>query len=266
RLFAQAAATDIRIGQPQEIIIELVSLASSVPEGALQAEVDVMVTTSDGAPTDVDCSVDYATFNGTAFAGEDYVHASWNLYFPSGTASSTAQVIQVDLIGDTLDEADEDFLVELYNPMGAVLVPPTVHTVTILDDDPPPGLSAADIQVDEGVGLAVVQLELSAPTAFEVTVAYGTVDGSAMAPGDFIHVGGTASIPPLDTLFLVEIPVEDDWLEEGAETFTLELWSPSNVVLMTAEVTVTIYDNDAGILFADGFESEDSTAWSSTMP
>ncbi|RLE17513.1 MAG: hypothetical protein DRJ65_22665, partial [Acidobacteria bacterium] len=196
----------------------------------------------------------------------DYVHASWNLYFPSGTASSTAQVIQVDLIGDALDEADEDFFVELTNPMGAVLMPPTVHTVTILDDDPPPELSAEDIEVDEGVGLAVVHLELSAPTAFEVTVAYGTVDGSAAAPDDFIHVGGTALIPPSDTLFFVEIPIEDDWLEEGAETFTLDLWSPSNVVLMTTEVGVTINDNDAGILFADGFESGDPMAWSSTSP
>jgi hypothetical protein len=31
-------------------------------------------------------------------------------------------------------------------------------------------------------------------------------------------------------------------------------------------VTVTIYDNDAGILFADGFEIGDTTEWSRTVP
>jgi len=265
-LFAQRPAADIRVGVPQQITIELVSLSSSEPEGAVQAEVNVVVTTSDGEPTEVDCEADFETFNGTAFAGDDFVSTSGNTFFYAGTASGTAQILPIGLIDDDLDEADEDFLVEISNPTGATLGPETVHTVTILDDDPPPELSAVNIGIDEGAGLAVVQLELSAPTAFEVTVAYGTVDGSAVAPFDFTHVGGTALIPPMDTIFNVEIPIENDWLEEGEESFTLDLWSPSNAALVTSEVTITIFDNDAGILFADGFEIGDTSAWSSTVP
>jgi len=214
----------------------------------------------------VDCEADFETFNGTAFAGEDYVSTSGNAFLYAGTESGTAQILPIGLTDDGLDEPDEYFLVEISNPTGAILGPETVHTVTILDDDPPPELSAVDIGVDEGAGLAVVQLELSAPTAFEVTVAYGTVDGSAVAPLDFVHVGGTALIPAMETIFNVEIPIENDWLEEGEESFTLDLWSPTNAALVTTEVTVTIFDNDAGILFADGFEIGDTTEWSRTVP
>jgi len=265
-LFAQRPAADIRVGVPQQITLELVSSSSSVSEGAVQVEVNAVVTTSDGEPTEVDCEADFETFNGTAFAGVDFVSTSGNAFFYAGTASGTAQILPVGLTDDALDEPDEYFLVEISNPTGAILGPQTVHTVTILDDDPPPDLSAVDIGIDEGAGPAVVQLELSAPTTFEVTVAYGTVDGSAVAPFDFIHVGGTALIPPMDTIFNVEIPIENDWLEEGEESFTLDLWSPSNAALVTSAVTVTIFDNDAGILFADGFEIGDTTEWSWTVP
>jgi hypothetical protein len=265
-LFAQAPAADIRIGEPQRITIELAAASSSVAEGAPQADVTVVMTTSDGAPSEIDSSVDFATWNGSAFAGHDYVHNSFNRFFPSGTASGTTGSITVDLLNDDLDEPDEDFILEVFNPFGAVLGPQSTHTVTILDDDLPPELSAVDIAVDEGAGLAVVVLVLSAPTGYEVTVLYGTADGTATAPLDFNLVSGTASIPPLDTTVTVEIPIEEDWLEEGIESFTLGLSSPSNAFLTTPTVTITIIDNDAGIIFADGYESGDFSAWSSIHP
>jgi hypothetical protein len=265
-LFAQRPAADIRVGVPQQITLELVSSSSSVSEGAVQAEVNAVVTTSDGEPTEVNCEADFETFNGTAFAGADFVSTSGNTFFYAGTASGTAQILPIGLTDDALDEPDENFLVEISNPTGAALGPQTVHTVTILDDDLPPELSAVDIGVDEGAGPAVVQLELSAPSSFGVIVNYGTVDGTAVAPFDFTHVGGTALIPAMDTVFDVEVPIEDDWLEEGEESFTLDLWSPSNAALVTSAVTVTIFDNDAGFIFADGFEIGATTEWSRTVP
>ena len=138
--------------------------------------------------------------------------------------------------------------------------------MTIVDDDPPPELSATDVLIDEGAGLAVVVLELSAPTSFEATVDYATADGSAVAPEDYVPVSGTAFIPPMDTIFNIEIPIEDDWLEEPPEFFSLDLTSPANAVIVSPTVTITIIENDAGIIFADGFESEDFSAWSSIYP
>ena len=73
-------------------------------------------------------------------------------------------------------------------------------------------------------------------------------------------------ILPLDLTTTVEIPIEDNWLEEGTEFFTLELSNPINASLVTPAVTITILDNDAGILFADGFELGTTSAWSNTVP
>ena len=60
--------------------------------------------------------------------------------------------------------------------------------------------------------------------------------------------------------------IEEDWLEEGDEVFTLELSGTSKATLMTPMVEVIIHDNDSGIIFADGFESGNTSAWSSTKP
>ncbi len=111
----------------------------------------------------------------------------------------------------------------------------------------------------------MVVLDLSAPTSFEVTVDFATVDGSATAPMDYVSVSGTVMIPPMDIVTTVEIPIGNDWIEEAPEFFTLELTNPAHVDLVTSEVTVTIIDDDAGFLFADGFESDD-TSRSNTNP
>ena len=136
----------------------------------------------------------------------------------------------------------------------------------VRDDDPAPELWAVGIEVEEGAGLAVVTLELSAPTSFEVVANYATVDGTAMAPEDYETVIGPATIPPLDTMTTVEIPIVNDWIEESPEFFTLELSGVVNAVLATPSVEVTIFDDDAGILFGDGFESGDTARWSATTP
>lgn len=266
RLFAQAQTADIRVGMPQQITIELVNASSAVDEGAPLAEVGLVMTTSDGEVSAVDSSVDFDTFDVTAIAGEDYVHTSFNRFFPAGTGSGSVQAIEVNLINDDVDELEEDFVVEIHTPVGSVLGLQNTHTVTIADDDPPPELAALDVEVVEGAGFATVTLGLSALTSFEVTVDYATADGTAVAMLDYVPVSGTAMILPLDLTTTVEIPIEENWLEEGTELFTLELSNPINASLVTPAVTITVFDNDAGILFADGFELGTTSAWSKTVP
>src|SRR5262249_6126434 len=76
-------------------------------------------------------TVDFTTVDGSATAGEDYVAVSGQLRFPPGT---TGRVITVPVIGDTVQEGDEDFTVQLSNPVGAVLAQDTARGL-ILDDD-----------------------------------------------------------------------------------------------------------------------------------
>jgi len=62
-------------------------------------------------------TVDYATANDTATAGEDYESKDSAIIFESG--QSLMQTVQIAVIGDTRLEPDETFLVTLSNPSGA---------------------------------------------------------------------------------------------------------------------------------------------------
>ena len=64
-------------------------------------------------------SVDYATQNGTALAGADFVAANGKITFSPGV---TQQVIGINAIGDILFEPDETFGVVLTNAVNAVVI------------------------------------------------------------------------------------------------------------------------------------------------
>ncbi len=105
---------------------------------------DVTVTEGDSGTTDAtftvslseaigrQVTVDYATAaDGTATAGEDYRATSGTLTFNAGETSKT---ITVPVYGDTADESDETFYVDLSNPTNATIADGR-GTGTIQDDD-----------------------------------------------------------------------------------------------------------------------------------
>ena len=81
-------------------------------------------------------SVRYATGNGTATAGSDYVATSGTLALGPGEAVKS---FTVPVTGDSVDEADETFSVTLSSAGGGASIgSPVAATVTIADDDAPP--------------------------------------------------------------------------------------------------------------------------------
>ncbi len=98
------------------------------------ASLTVTVTRTGGSLGDV--SVDYASSDGWALAGEDYQATSGTLGFADG---ETSRSIIVTILNDDQTEDDEDFTLTLSNPQGgAGLGAPQSALVTILDDDPLP--------------------------------------------------------------------------------------------------------------------------------
>jgi uncharacterized repeat protein (TIGR01451 family) len=106
---------------------------------------DVSVLEGDSGPVDAVFSVtlsstssqpitvQYATVDGSATAPDDYTAISATLAFPPG---GTACLITVSVQGDSLDEADENFGVNLSNPVNALLGDAWGDGL-ILDDDEP---------------------------------------------------------------------------------------------------------------------------------
>ncbi|HUE74874.1 MAG TPA: S8 family serine peptidase [Pirellulaceae bacterium] len=79
-------------------------------------------------------SVQYATADGSATAGSDYAAASGTLSFAAGV---TSQTITVSVLGDTVNEGNETFFVNLSTAVNAAIAD-SQGLGTILNDDVPP--------------------------------------------------------------------------------------------------------------------------------
>ncbi len=106
-------------------------------------------------------------------------------------------------------------------------------------------LSVADARAREGVDPAVefpVSLSRAAPGV--VTVKYLTRDGTATAGEDYTAQSGTLTFAPGDTEKTIEVPILDDVLDEGSETFILRLTNPDGARIGDGEATGTIENSD----------------------
>ena len=107
----------------------------SAPENAEALEFTVSL--ADGATATGTVTVDYATTDGTATAGQDYTETSGTLTIPAGASSG---VISVALHEDGVPEAGETFTLTLSNPSSAALpggASSVAATGTIIDNDKP---------------------------------------------------------------------------------------------------------------------------------
>ena len=90
-----------------------ISVADAGVDEAQGATVDFAVSLSRASTQTV--TVNYATADGTAAAGEDYTAASGALTF---TAGQTAKTVPVTVLGDSHDEGEETFTLTLSSPAG----------------------------------------------------------------------------------------------------------------------------------------------------
>lgn len=102
----------------------------SAAEGNAAGSIVIQVTLSAAAQGNV--LVNYATLDGTAKSGTDYVSKpDGELLFQAG---ETVKTISIQVLGDEVKEPDETFNVQLINPVGATLARDKA-TVTIKNDD-----------------------------------------------------------------------------------------------------------------------------------
>ena len=189
-------------------------------------------------------TVDFATADGSARAGQDYIAANGTLVFNPGETNKT---ITVPVLGDLLDETNETFFVSLSNPTNIVLAY-TQAQGTIVDDDPvSSAISINDISVREGdAGLtdATFTLNLSAPSGLPIGVRMTTANGTATLRIDYLPTNIVVTIPPGATSQPVTIKIIGDTLIEPNETFFVNLSSPLNATLANTRGTCTILDDD----------------------
>jgi hypothetical protein len=210
--------------------------------------VEALFTVTLSPTSTQEVTVDYFTADGTAnaggHAGSDYQAASGQLVFAPGEAT---QAIAVQVNGDTQDETDETFFVNL-SAAGNADILDGVGVATIVDDDGLPALTIADAAITEGnsgAANAFFVVALSPAHTQQVTVDYTTQDGTASAGSDYTAASGTLTFEPGVITQTISVAVSGDLVDEGeTETFSVLLSSPVNAQLADEIGEGSILDDD----------------------
>jgi hypothetical protein len=228
--------------------LQFSSATYNVSESGPSISVDVTRT----GGTDGAVSVGYTTANGTATAGSDYTTTSGTLNWAAGDAAN--KTITIPITDDSLYEGNEDFTVTLSAPTGgATIGTPSSATVTINENDTAPTISIAGVTVNEGAGNATFVVAQSAASGLNTTFQYSTADGTATAGSDYTGAtNAPASISAGSTTTNITIPITDDALFEGSETFTVTISNAANATIAAGQDTATgtINDNDTAPAFS----------------
>ena len=113
-------------------------------------------------------------------------------------------------------------------------------------DNDTPSLSINDVVVNEGAGTATFTVTLSATAALPVSVAYGMNGGTASAGSDFTLGSGSLTFAPGVTSMSITVPITNDGVFEGPESFNVNLSAPVNATIADALGVGTIRDDGTG--------------------
>ena len=186
--------------------------------------------------------------NGTAENG-DYEGDS-GLWIPEGSRRGTLRltVFQDD------DSDDETLTVSIGQPrrLEAFAGSPSTVRLTILDDDGAAGdfdgltITVENAEAVEGVDSLDFQIRLNRPAPGPVTVRAETKAGTATEGSDYNHWADEVRFAAGQRIRNVSVWVNDDDIDEGSETLTLELSNPepAEVAIARAVATGTISNTD----------------------
>lgn len=190
-------------------------------------------------------AVRYATVDGTATGGVDYVSTNGLLLIPAGTLSTT---IVVQVLGDTVVESNETFTLALTNAFGFPLGKSNGVGTILNDDAALIYVSVNDVTNYEGnSGLTdfVFTASLSEAATSTVSFTVSSVSGGTSTYGEDVSGGGAyCSMPPGQVSTTVTIQVYGDLLIEPDETFFVQIANLTGVLPGDTNGVGTILNDD----------------------
>lgn len=190
-------------------------------------------------------TVFYATGDGSATAGADYEAKNASIEIAAGATSAT---IIVPVIGDVLDEPDEDFSLVLDHALNAEIARKSAHAVIVDDDESTvPRITISDTTVqegDQGTAYASFAVQLDRAATVPVKIFYTTRDGSALAGADYEAKDASIEIAAGATSATIVVPVIGDVTDESDEDFTLLLDHALNGTIARKSARAVIVDDD----------------------
>ncbi|HEY0322463.1 MAG TPA: Calx-beta domain-containing protein, partial [Pyrinomonadaceae bacterium] len=220
---------------------------------------NAVFTVTLSAASSLTVKVDYATANGTATtAGNDYQSASGTLTFNPG--DPLTKTITVLVNGDTVNEPNETFTVNLTNPQNTTISDAQGLGTILNDDAPGVQFSNNTYTFSEGAGHGDIVVTRTGDISSAITVDYSTSDQSGTTPCqtnntgfasdrcDYATAAGTLSFAAGEAQKTIQLILINDAYVEGPEQLSIKLTNPVGATLgSTDTATVTIADNDTQI-------------------
>ena len=185
------------------------------------------------------------TFAGTATKDQDYTVSAESVVIPAGGASAS---IFVKFYDDAIDEFDETIEIIMGQPINATKGSPSVHIITIPDNDPESILSFVTNGqiVEEDAGIVTITAQLNVISGKDITAPF-IVLGAAEAgvDKDYTISASPLFIPAGSSSADIQLQVNDDKLIELTEDVVIILDVPVNATLGSpATHTLKIEDNE----------------------
>ena len=191
-------------------------------------------------------TVNYRLLRGTALDDDldNDITSSFNNGAVTFAPGETSKIVQIEANSDTLDEFDEFFTLELYDPTDNVTFEggtPVLRATGIILDDDGAGSNLAVfvtspvlVEGDSGQTLAVFEVQLSQPAGSSITVDYSTADITAVAGADYVAQSGSITFETGQQVAQISVAVVGDEVAEAAEMFALVVSPASGAALATA--------------------------------
>jgi Calx-beta domain-containing protein len=201
------------------------------------------------ASTSQSVSCSFATSNGTATAGSDYVATTGAVTFAPGEVEKPVVVL---INGDTVDEPQETLFLNISNVQNAN-VSSSAGTGFIVDDDGPT-ISVNDVSLTEGnsgTKPATFRLTLSGPSVEAIAIRVITSAGTAIAASDYNPINLVVTFQPGTVTRTFDVGVIGDTDLEPNETFSVNLSDAFATTISDGVGVGTILDDDILLVLED---------------
>lgn len=247
--FALVNAQGLTVRTPDETVLTVASSLTEVQFASTSAtalegdDAVLMLTLRAPAVGGEQVTVAFATGGTTDATSADLEgFTTRGVTFVAGQTSAT---VTVPISADGLTEDAETFTFELLDPVGLGIGDPFQTVVTVAPSLPNVSFAVAQRAVGEGNGPYVLLLQLSDDVAEDATATVRLTEGDPADLGGFTQKTFTLSPSGVAGSLSVSVPITDDAVPEGSETFvfTIEVSAGVEEGALTSSVLIVI-DND----------------------
>ncbi|HLX70901.1 MAG TPA: Calx-beta domain-containing protein [Verrucomicrobiae bacterium] len=199
----------------------------------------------------VPLSVQFATSDGTALNGLDYIKTNGTLVFTNGNGTNT---FTVPILNSGTVSGDRTFNISLANPTPpGQLIAPSNMAVTIIDATAGFKFSSKTYSVNKTAGISMINVFRTGLTDAVATIQFSATNGSAIPGIQYFPTNGTLLFTNGVTNQTFSVPIVDTSVVQPNVTVLLQLFNPSNGVLASPNAaTLTIKDNTGSFVVPAG--------------